>query len=364
VTRRVALALAGGIGLGAFEAGAWDAMAEAGLRPDWILGTSIGAVTAVLLAGGAPETAGDRLDRFWAQVGFEPLPAAGFWLGSMPLAGPLRRAAADAAIGQTLLLGRSGLFRPNPRPNEAAPGLYDLDPLRRTLTELVDFAALHRPGAPRLTLSATDLLEGRQVTFDTARGDRIGAETVLACCALPPLFTPVELDGRLLADGGLTGNLPLAAALSEPGAEEVLCVAVELFARQGSRPRSLSAAASRAGDVVFGSRSRDAIAMEERAHALRGALRGVAPDHPAAAGPVTVTVLLLGHQADADEAGVLKPFDFSAGTLAARRRAGAAALRAALARSGAPYGTFRLQDVNAFALADEQTVNKLVHPIH
>jgi NTE family protein len=369
VTRRVALALAGGIGLGAFEVGAWEALEEAGLRPDWILGTSIGAVSAVLIAGGPPEGATARLRRFWETVGFEPLPAAGFWLGPVPPSGPLRRAAADAAISQTLVLGRSGLFRPNPRPSEAAPALYELDPLRRTLAELVDFDALRAPGAPRLTLTASDLLAGERVVFDTGRGDRIAPETIVACCALTPIFPPVELGGRLLGDGGLTGNLPLEPALSEPGAEEVLCIAVELFARQGARPRSLSTAAARAADVVFGSRTRDAVLAERRAHALRGALRRLSAGSPAPAeaaladGPETVTVLLVGERAEPDEAGLLKPFDFSRATLAARRQAGAAATRAALGHPRAARGEFRVAEVTGPIDTYGELTGGMMHPV-
>jgi NTE family protein len=331
--RRVALALSGGIGLGAFEAGAWAGLDGAGVRPDWLLGASIGAVNAVLIAGGPPEGATARLRRFWNGLAFDPMPGAGFWLGPTPASGPLRRAAGDAAISQAMLFGRPGLFRPNPQPAELAPALYDLAPLRRTLAEQVDFDALHAPGAPRVTIAATDLLAGEGVRFDTHRGDRIGVEEVVASCALAPLFAPVELGGRLLGDGGLTANLPLAPALSEPGAEEVLCIAVELFGRQGSRPRSITAAAARAADIAFGSRTRDAIAAEARAHGLRAALRRLAgggATPPEADGPRRVTVLLLGQRVEPDGAGVLKPFDFSRAAVAARWAAGEAAMQVAM----------------------------------
>jgi NTE family protein len=344
---RVALSFSGGIALGAFQAGVWEACDEASLRPDWLLGASVGAVTAVLLAGGPLASAKARLDRFWAGLADEPLVMGGFWPGQVPPFGPLRRAASDAAIAQTLLLGRAGAFRPNPMPSEEAPGLYELAPLRRTLREIVDFEALHAPGAPRVTLVASDLLAGERVVFDTGRGDRIGVEEVIASCSLPPLFPPVVRQGRLLGDGGLTGNLPLSPPLAEPGAEEVLCIAAELFARQGSAPHSLSAAAARAGDIVFGSRSRDEIAAEARAHALRQALRRHAPAEPLAAGPRRVTVLLLGERVDPDDAGVLKPFDFSKGAIASRRAGGKAAAQAALALPRAGDDAFVLHEATA-----------------
>ncbi len=346
MTGRVALALSGGIGLGAFQAGVWAELQAAGIRPDWLLGTSIGAVNAVLIAGGPPEGAQARLERFWDALGFEPLPAASFWIGGVPSEGPLRRAAGDAAISQTLMLGRAGLFRPNPKASAEAPALYDLDPLRRHLLEIVDFGALHAPGAPRLTFTASDLLAGDRVTFDTAAGDRIGVEEVVACCSLPPLYPPTEIGGRLLADGGLTGNLPLELPLSSPGAEEVLCIAVELFARQGSRPVSVSTAAARAADIAFGSRTRQAVENEARVHLLRGALREAAgPEAALAQGPRTVTVLLLGERAEPDGAGVLKPFDFSRTAIAARVAAGAEAMRVGVTLPRATAGGFTVREV-------------------
>ena len=98
--QRTALALAGGIALGAFEAGVWDALEEAAIRPDWLLGASIGAVTAVLIAGGPPGGARDRLERFWRDLAFEPMPATGFWFGPTPPAGPLRRGVACPAAAR------------------------------------------------------------------------------------------------------------------------------------------------------------------------------------------------------------------------------------------------------------------------
>jgi len=330
VTRRVSAAFGGGVALGAFHAGVVAGMQAAGLRPDWLLGSSVGAVAAALVAGGPPEEAAMRLDRFWRSVAFEPWPAASFWPGALPGTGPLRRAEGDAAIARTLLLGRQGVFRPDLRPTALSPALYDLVPLRRTLSDLVDFERLNGPGAPRVTVVASDLVTGEAVSFDTARGERIGLEELIASCSLPPLYPPVELRGRLLGDGGLTANLPLAAALSEPGAEEVLCIAADLFPRQGTRPASLTEAAARAGDVVFGSRTADTLAAERRAHALRMALRAADPAAPLAEGPRRVTVLLLGMRPAPDDAGVLKPFDFSRAALAARRAAGLSALETAL----------------------------------
>src|SRR6202048_5068045 len=64
----VALVLQGGGALGAYQAGAYQALAEAGIHPNWIAGTSIGAINAAIIAGNPPNARIDRLREFWTQV--------------------------------------------------------------------------------------------------------------------------------------------------------------------------------------------------------------------------------------------------------------------------------------------------------
>ena len=52
---QIVLVLQGGGALGAYQAGVYQAMHEAGIEPDWVIGTSIGAINASLIAGNAPE---------------------------------------------------------------------------------------------------------------------------------------------------------------------------------------------------------------------------------------------------------------------------------------------------------------------
>ena len=61
----IALLLQGGGALGAYQAGVYEALTEAGLDPDWIAGISIGAINGALIAGNSPETRVDRLRAFW-----------------------------------------------------------------------------------------------------------------------------------------------------------------------------------------------------------------------------------------------------------------------------------------------------------
>jgi NTE family protein len=355
---RRALVLSGGVALGAFEAGAYAALEEAGAPlPDWFVGASIGAVNAAIIAGNPPGRRAERLRRFWESVARDPTPATSFLLGPPPAAGAWREAYNEAAALRALLLGQPGLFRPRLAVGEgigAAPALYDLEPLRERLPGLLDFDRLNG-GGTRLSVVATDVTNGERVVFDTASGGgaRVGPEHIAASCALLPLFAPVEIGGRLLGDGGMASNTPVDLVLDEPGPAggDVLCFVVELFALRGARPGTLGASAARATDLAFGGQTRRILEGREREHRLRAAVGRLADRLPPglrddpevasilaeaeAGGARSATVLCLGYRAAPDEAGLGKVFDFSPATLSDRWEAGARAMREALRRSGA-----------------------------
>ena len=207
--RRLVLVLSGGVALGAWEAGAYAALAEAGRLPNRVVGSSAGAVAAAIIAGNPPERRVDVLRGFWDSLAADPTPFASFLLGPPPAEGAWRRAHTAGAAVQTLFMGRPGLFRPKLMggPETAAgPGLYDLAPLAKRLPDLVDFDLLNSRHAPDVAICATEVETGARVVFDTARGDVIRPEHITASCALLPLFAPVEVEGRLLGDGGLTAT--------------------------------------------------------------------------------------------------------------------------------------------------------------
>src|SRR5207302_5754838 len=64
----VVLVLQGGGALGAYQVGVYQAMHEAGICPDWVIGTSIGAINGALIAGNRPEDRLDKLRTFWESV--------------------------------------------------------------------------------------------------------------------------------------------------------------------------------------------------------------------------------------------------------------------------------------------------------
>jgi NTE family protein len=70
---QVVLVLQGGGALGSYQAGVYQALHEAGIEPDWIIGTSIGAINASLIAGNAPENRLARLREFWKRMEQKPV---------------------------------------------------------------------------------------------------------------------------------------------------------------------------------------------------------------------------------------------------------------------------------------------------
>ena len=353
--RSVSLVLGGGVAIGAYEAGAYAGLHDgAGLQPEWVAGSSVGAVTAALIAGNPPDRRVERLRRFWDMPAGDPFPITSFWLGT-PGTGPWRQALNEKSVWDALVLGRPGLFRPRLAPGPQAgaqdvQALFDLAPLREQLLRLVDFELLNRGGV-RVSLSCTDVVSGERVVFDTGRGDRIGVDHVLASSALLPLFAPVEVEGRLLADGGLGANTPLDLVLDNNGNREMLCFVVELFARQGSRPHTLAASANRAVDLAFGNQTRRILEGRQREYRLRDLIgtleKRLSPEmraDPEVAALLAegrterTTVVTVAYRAGLDEAGLFKAFDFSRATLRDRWAAGEAAMRDAVAAAGAMPG--------------------------
>jgi NTE family protein len=290
----------------------------------------------------------------------EPTPVTTFLFGPPPPVGAWRAAYNEASAMQTLLFGHPRLFRsrmtPGPRVG-GAPALFDLEPLLARLPAFVDFERLNN-GDCRVALVSTDIETGERVVFDTARGAQIGPRHIVASSALLPVFAPVELDRRLLADGGLASNAPLDLVLDAPRNRPLNCTLIELFARAGSRPRTLGASLARATDLGFGNQTERMLEGRAREQRLRALVRRLAARLPeqtqteaevasllAEAGHETpLTLVRIGYRAARDEAGPGKLFDFSAATLADRWAAGGEAMKRALSQLQSPAAATTLAE--------------------
>jgi NTE family protein len=264
------LVLQGGGALGAYQAGVFEGLLEAGAAPDWIAGVSIGAINGALIAGNAPERRIERLREFWqrmsSQAPFMPPPSLD---GLRPLFNRMNATS-------TLMFGVPGFFTPRP----GALSFYDTRPLKATLEELVDFSLIN-DGRVRLSLGSVNLRSGRSVYFDS-RNMRIGPEHVVASGALPPGFPPVEIDGELYWDGGMVSNTPLSYVLDEDERINALIFQVDVFSGAGHLPTNLAEVQERAKDIQYSSKQRLTISQAMEREAMRGTLRRVLEKLPEA----------------------------------------------------------------------------------
>ena len=241
---RVALILQGGGALGAYQAGVYQALAEANLHPDWVAGISIGAVNSALIAGNPPEKRVERLRAFWDTVSRPP-----FGAPSLP-ASAIRSEIMHAAVNQArsfgvLLGGAPGFFTPRALPpflhppgSPGALSFYDTGPLKATLERLVDFDRLNA-GEMRFSVGATDVRTGNFTYFDTTT-HTIRPEHVIASGSLPPGFPPTEVDGEHYWDGGLVSNTPLRWVLDSNPRRDTLAFQLDLWSAGGPFPRDLN----------------------------------------------------------------------------------------------------------------------------
>lgn len=176
-----ALVLSGGGGFGAYQIGAWRALAESGWHPDVVLGTSIGAVNSFLVSRGVES---EELRRIWTELPGEfPGPDGGFHL--YPYAREIPRFRAWTAE------------------------------IARRFGE--------RPLRCRLRVCMAEMFSG---AMRVVEDESVSEQHLLAACALPGIMSPVRVDGRICVDGGTLYPVPLKEAVAT-GADDI--VAVDLF---------------------------------------------------------------------------------------------------------------------------------------
>lgn len=280
---RIVLVLQGGGALGAYQAGIYQALHEHDLVPDWIVGTSIGAINAAILAGNHKASRLQRLKQFWDRVSHQDA----IDLAQIPDA--QRHSSIWLATLDTVLRGVPGFFKPRlfslfpaglaVQPEAAS--FYDTADLADTLEDLVDFDYLNAPGGIRLTVNAMKVKTGQLASFDNTQ-QTMSASHVRASGALPPGFPPVRIDGELYWDGGLYSNTPLDTVLDDLPHVDTLCFMVDLWSAEGPEPTTLDEVLTRQKDVMFASRSRrhikDYISTYKLKHKLRE-LHALLPEH-------------------------------------------------------------------------------------
>jgi NTE family protein len=263
---QIVLVLQGGGALGAYQAGVYQALHEAGIEPDWIIGTSIGAVNASLIAGNNAHDRLPKLQEFWRRVQRKHALA-------LPFPWPELEKTISGWI--TLTDGVPGLFRPNPLALLGAhfplateqAGFYSTSPLEATLFELADFSLLNR-GSTRLTVCAANVRTSEMQYFDT-REVPLTMHHVIASAALPPAFPPVRIDGEYYWDGGILSNSPTEAIFDDYPRRDSLVFGVNVWNPMGPEPKTMWDVLHRHKDIQYSSRIASQIVRQQQVHRLR-----------------------------------------------------------------------------------------------
>ncbi len=197
---KLTFVLSGGGALGMLQVGALQALLEADIRPDMWVGTSIGAVNAAFLAihGFTPEGMAG-LDAAWDDAArADMLPSSYLWLTAR------------------VLFNRAGI-----------------KPYHHRMREFFEAHGIHpdlRFGDlddTELRLVATDLTNFKPMVYGSDPHHSV-LEGVLASSAIPPWVRPLEIDGKMLSDGGAVSNVPIEPAINS-GATEIIALQLEAF---------------------------------------------------------------------------------------------------------------------------------------
>ena len=206
-----ALILSGGGARGAFQVGVWNYLLEKGWDPELICGTSVGAINAVAIGSGMPL---EKLMHIWKTLNHRKA----FRLRLLRFLG-------------AALFGRA--FKP----------VMDTAPLRATITNALDLAALRR-SRREIIITAVNMLTSRIKLFNQ---DVITIDHVMASGAMPILFPWQMIEGQPHWDGGVMANTPLFPAL-EQGADEIIVV---LLSPVGHAEQTAPNGIREAGELVF-----------------------------------------------------------------------------------------------------------------
>lgn len=332
------LVLQGGGALGAYHIGAYQALEERDLLPDWVCGISIGAINAAIIAGNAPAARLARLAELWEVISrpdfFAPFGGGPFpWFSNV------------LSNTEALVFGQPNFFVPRPiNPYFAPPGpqatsFYDTTPMLFTLRQFVDFDLI-KAKATRLSLGATDISTGNLEFFHNTATE-IGPEHVLASGSLPPGFPPTRVGQKLYWDGGCVSNTPLEAVLADQPPGHTVAFMIDLWSASGELPQTMNEVMWREKQIQYASRVTahiDAVATKVNLQHAMGLMKNVAeladavPDAAALNVGSRLDIVHLVYHPAADQIPA-SDAEFSRASIEARRQAGYRDMRRALDES-------------------------------
>ena len=199
-TPGTAFVLGGGGNLGAVQVGMLQALFEAGITPDVVIGCSVGALNAAGVAADPTLAGVRRMRETWLNLDGDELWPAG-------------------RLSGLWMLGRKGhAIQPNTG-------------LRQLIERALPYRRLEDAAVP-VHVNATSLATGRGHWFTSGPA----VEAILASAALPAVFPPVFIDGEAFIDGGVVDNVPISRAVAL-GVQRVYVLHVGNFTRPRPLPR-------------------------------------------------------------------------------------------------------------------------------
>jgi NTE family protein len=242
---RIGLALSGGGALGLAEIGVIQWMEENHIPVDRIAGTSMGGIIAAMYATGMSPA---EIQEFALKVDWDAafLPEPTYTELSYRRKQDRRDFLVNARLGL-----KHGLNGPNGFNSGQGVGLL-LDRIAFPESGVASFDDLPIP----FRCVATDMLSGEGVVLR----DGPLAQAVRASMALPGVFTPVELSGRVLADGGMVQNIPVETVLAMD-ADAVIAVELRLPPGDPAELETLTGVLTRAVDVMITQNERRSLAL-------------------------------------------------------------------------------------------------------
>jgi NTE family protein len=255
------LVLQGGGSLGAYECGVYKTLARHSIKFDIASGTSIGALNAAIIAAHSYDSAKDsteKLENFWLELAetLIPLPQQFSSLYFTDEARAILASMYSAMYGNPkaffpIWIASSFFnylqpFRPLPYP------LFDIAPLKETLSHYVDFNNLGKPNRPRLIVTSTNIQTSEPVVFDSKHMD-IDADHVIASAGFPFYgIAWTQKDNKYLWDGALLSNTPLREVIDASPALDKILYLVNIFPHsQKELPQDMFEAWHRARDIIY-----------------------------------------------------------------------------------------------------------------
>lgn len=224
--RPLTFVLSGGGSYGAVQVGMIRALVEAGVKPDLVVGSSVGALNGAALAADADNSA-DKLMEIWQHVDRRTLYGA------------------DSRIRAAWEVAREGL-------TGQGAALCSSQPLARLIESNMTVDVIEKLPT-EMVVVATDLLVGRPKLLRQGSLSR----ALQATSAAPGLFPPVQIDGVVYVDGSVSANVPVRQALSA-GAKSIIVLDAGPAHMPGFIPRTPWEALHQASQIMFRSQHADA----------------------------------------------------------------------------------------------------------